>query len=172
MSHLVLTRRESLIACRALVASVESRPHRAADAPALRRALARAEGECSLTELLEVLGYQHCPAEHGKHDVVAKSGEVAFTGAADEVWAWLRATKQVQPSAVAICPLGCGCTPVAAYGGWCCASALTDRASLVEGDVTWLEPFCACGRRLSQCDGSRRSCVSKSTTTQSEEVSS
>ncbi|NTX08956.1 hypothetical protein [Myxococcus sp. CA040A] len=33
-----------------------------------------------------------------------------------------------------------------------------DRSSLESGDVTWMEPFCACGRRLSHCDGSRRGC--------------
>lgn len=38
-----------------------------------------------------------------------------------------------------------------------------------EGDATWLEPYCACGRRLSQCDGSRRGCVTTSTNTQSQE---
>jgi hypothetical protein len=32
----------------------------------------------------------------------------------------------------------------------------------VAGDnPAWLVPFCACGRQLTECDGSRRLCVSR-----------
>ncbi|WP_304504107.1 hypothetical protein [Corallococcus sp. EGB] len=53
------------------------------------------------------------------------------------------------------------CEAQAAYSAEQSTKADAEMAADAETtpeDVTWLEPFCACGRRLSQCDGSRRGC--------------
>ena len=53
-------------------------------------------GGPTLIEVLDRLGYATRPARwQGKKDIL-RDGEAVFTGAAHEVWAWLRETGQYQ----------------------------------------------------------------------------
>lgn len=49
----------------------------------------------TLTEVLAKLGYTHTRTtkylSNYKHDVINSSGEVVFTGDANEVWQWINA---------------------------------------------------------------------------------
>lgn len=51
----------------------------------------------SLNEVLAQLGYTTEPGDHGAKRIM-RDGQECFSGIADDVWKWLRRTKQVPRS--------------------------------------------------------------------------
>jgi len=60
----------------------------------------------TLLETLAALGYTTAPAGHSRRHVIDADGVIVYTGAAHQVWAWLRDTEQIDAS----------CEPVAREG--------------------------------------------------------
>ncbi len=52
----------------------------------------------TLNETLAALGYTTRPAGHGQKHIIGADGVIVCTGAAHQVWEWLRETGQVDAS--------------------------------------------------------------------------
>jgi len=60
----------------------------------------------TLHEVLAALGYTTAPAEHYRRHIIDADGVTVYTGAAHQVWLWLRETEQINA----------GCEPVRREG--------------------------------------------------------